>query len=69
MRTYKSIYPFNALEAISNGEKVRILDRYTEKVYVADEMYVADFAQAVNSEDSGRYEFWVVEANEVDSNE
>lgn len=69
MKTYKSIYPFEALEAVSKGERVRVLDKHAEKVYVAGEMYAADFAEAVNSEDKDRYEFWVVETKEVDSNE
>ena len=70
MKEYKSIYPFEAITEISNGKKVRILDKHNEKVYVAEEMYVTDFTEIINSEDKARYEFWVVyETEEVDSNE
>ena len=68
MRTFKKIYSYEVIKEVEQGKQVRILDRETEKIYRADELYAVDFLEAINSKEENRYDFWVVE-NTEDKNE
>ena len=64
---YKSIYPFEVLTKIGNGEKVYMVDREDYGVYFVNSAE-AEFVVFATDDNTGRYDFWIKEENEVNNN-
>lgn len=67
--TYKTIYAFEALDALKAGERLRVLDKKTEKVIAANEMFADYFVEAISSTEKDRFEFWIVENSGEETDE
>ena len=63
---YKSIYPWDVIEQIKDGHKVHVLDKKTQSVYLVNELNVEIALKMTESKESGRFEFWYVEKDEVE---
>lgn len=67
MEKYVKIFTFDAMEKISEGKTVYVVDRKRREVFCVNEMTMGDFAEMVNAKgDSGRLDFWY--ENEEETN-
>ena len=65
MKTYKTIYSFNALDEIRAGKTVYVSDKGTKSIECVNNLEVSDFAEILNAENvSTRFEFWIEEEKE-----
>jgi hypothetical protein len=66
MRKYETVYSFNVLDEVANGERILLIDRATESINSLDEISTRDLAIAIKAENKdNRYEFYKeVEINE-----
>lgn len=66
MRKYETVYSFNVLDEVANGERIILIDRATESINSLDEISTRDLAIAIKAENKdNRYEFYKeVEINE-----
>lgn len=59
MTKYESIYSFNVLDEVANGERILLIDRATESINSLDEISTKDLAIAIKDENKdNRYEFY-----------
>ena len=66
MRKYETVYSFNVLDEVANGERILLIDRATKSINSLDEISTRDLAIAIKAENKdNRYEFYKeVEINE-----
>lgn len=59
MTKYESIYSFDVLDEVANGERILLIDRETESINSLDEISTKDLAIALKDENKdNRYEFY-----------
>lgn len=59
MTKYESIYSFDVLDEVANGERILLIDRATECIDSLDEISAKDLAIAIKDENKdNRYEFY-----------
>lgn len=50
MTKYESIYSFDVLDEVANGERILLIDRETESINSLDEISTKDLAIAIKDE-------------------
>ncbi|RGI76138.1 hypothetical protein DXD83_10785 [Ruminococcus bromii] len=59
MRKYETVYSYDVLDEVANGERILLIDRATESIYSVDEISTKDLAIAIKAENKdNRYEFY-----------
>ena len=59
MTKYESIYSFDVLDEVVNGERILLIDRATESINSLDKISTKDLAIAIKDENKdNRYEFY-----------
>lgn len=62
---YRTIFPFQVMTKLTDGETVYMLDRQTVKALCVNDLTVGCLAEVLRDEDTAsRYEFWIVEEAE-----
>lgn len=58
---YKSVYAFKVADYVKSGKEVFVLDRSSLSAMAISEMNAIDFINAINDDETNRYEFWIEE--------